>query len=339
VVRRAERTPLRRIETRTGAPTVSPPPWLPLVRFAALRSFYAPGPWGYWFPTPATSSPFPTGKAVSLRSPSPARLRKRVHPPMSSTPLQSAAVPSPPRASRRRAPSLGSAFPLRDISQQRPDSGVPLPPTCRPRRFSRPRRFPPPLALWVYFTPQPRPGFALQGFSLSHSRTTSSVARALPSVGDSSLLAVAHQRHVLPPRPQGFAPCESPLPALRCLAAAPARSPPGLSLLQVLPLGAARMPSHSPPLVTLVRKPSQSFPSLAFSVSSSSPACLSRGCRPVQGSLPAVATELPLQRRRGPLSPCGPLRPPTVYGLNHFARAVPTLPTAGNIRVHVFPKG
>jgi hypothetical protein len=236
-------------------------------------------------------------------------LRKRVHPLVGFTPLQSPAVPSPPCASRRRAPSLGSAFPLRDFNQRRPHDGVPLPPPFRPRRFSRPRRFAPPPALWVCFTPQPRPGFALQGFSLSHSRATSSVVRALPSVGDSSLPAVAHQRHVLSPRPQGLAPCESPLPTLRCLAAAPARSPPGLSLLQVLPLGAVRMPSHSLPLVTLVRKPSQSFPSPAFSVSSSSPARLSRGCRPVQGSLPAAATEFPLQRRRFATHTCIRTRP------------------------------
>lgn len=35
--------------------------------------------------------------------------------------------------------------------------------TFRPRRFSRPRRVTPPRALWVCFTPQPRPGFSLQG--------------------------------------------------------------------------------------------------------------------------------------------------------------------------------
>jgi hypothetical protein len=42
--------------------------------------------------------------------------------------------------------------------------GIPVPhASVRPRRFSRPRRFTPPLALRVCFTPQPRPGFALQG--------------------------------------------------------------------------------------------------------------------------------------------------------------------------------
>jgi len=54
------------------------------------------------------------------RSPSPAHLRKRVHPPVSFTPLQSATVPCPPDASRRQAPPLGSAFPLRDINLRRP---------------------------------------------------------------------------------------------------------------------------------------------------------------------------------------------------------------------------
>jgi hypothetical protein len=74
---------------------------------------------------------------------------------------------------------------------------------------------------------------------------------ALASVGDGSLLTVARQRHVPPPRPQGFSPCGNPLPNLRCLAADPARSPPGLSLLQVFALDAVRMPSHPLPLVTL----------------------------------------------------------------------------------------
>jgi len=60
------------------------------------------------------------GAGGFYRSPSPARLRKQVHPLVSFTPLQSPAVPSPPDASRRRAPPMGSAFPLRDINQRRP---------------------------------------------------------------------------------------------------------------------------------------------------------------------------------------------------------------------------
>jgi hypothetical protein len=42
-------------------------------------------------------------------------------------------------------------------------AGFPARTVFRPRRLSRPRRFAPPPALQVYFTPQPRPGFALQG--------------------------------------------------------------------------------------------------------------------------------------------------------------------------------
>jgi hypothetical protein len=59
--------------------------------------------------------------------------------------------------------------------------GHPVPASFRPRRFARPRRFPPPPTLRVYFTPQPRPGFALQGVPLARSRAGSSPAGALLS--------------------------------------------------------------------------------------------------------------------------------------------------------------
>jgi hypothetical protein len=50
----------------------------------------------------------------------------------------------------------------------------------RPRRFSRPRRLAPLPGSWVCFTPQPRPGFALQGlFPLKQPRHL--VDDALPS--------------------------------------------------------------------------------------------------------------------------------------------------------------
>jgi len=124
------------------------------------------------------------GACGFYRSPSPAHLRKRVHPLVSFAPLQSAAVSCPPNASRRRAPSLGSAFPLRDISLRRPlrNRGSTPEPPCRPWRFSRLRRFSPPLALWVYFTPQPRPGFPFRVFS-SHTAVLSSSLRSCPRVG------------------------------------------------------------------------------------------------------------------------------------------------------------
>lgn len=60
--------------------------------------------------------------------------------------------------------------------------GHPRPTSFRPRRFSRPRRLAPRPALRVCFTPLPRPGFAPQGFSSPHSRTSSSLAVALLSL-------------------------------------------------------------------------------------------------------------------------------------------------------------
>jgi hypothetical protein len=75
---------------------------------------------------------------------------------------------------------LGVFRPHRDISRRNLSVDIPGPP-CRPRRFARPRRFVPPPTLQVYFTLLPRPGFALQGFSLVHSRTSSSLAVALLS--------------------------------------------------------------------------------------------------------------------------------------------------------------
>jgi len=66
----------------------------------------------------------------------------------------------------------------------------------RPRRFSRPRRLSPPPGLWVCFTPQPRPGFALQGFSLASSRADSSPSLSCP------LTVGADPLTMLPPPPR-----------------------------------------------------------------------------------------------------------------------------------------
>jgi len=62
------------------------------------------------------------------------------------------------------------SVPLRGTSWQRPltTEAPNFDLTLRPWRFSRLRRFTPPPALRVYFTPQPRPGFALQGIVPHH---------------------------------------------------------------------------------------------------------------------------------------------------------------------------
>jgi len=119
---------------------------------------------------------------------------------------------APARApfSRRLLP-WGWHIPHRDISWQRRYGELPSPAVFRPRRFTRPRRFRPPPALWVYFAPQPRPGFTQKRHFLSHSRPASSANLCPLVVGPPTLSTVSHRRHVKRPRPQGFFPCESPV--------------------------------------------------------------------------------------------------------------------------------
>jgi len=117
-------------------------------------------------------------------------------------------VPCPPRASRRGAPSLGFAFPLRDVSLRHRYDGIPIPPPSvlgvshapdgllrhRPCGFISPRS---------HVQGSPSSG------SPSHSRDDSSPPLvSLSTFSENTLRAVAHSRHVLPPRPQGFVPCE-----------------------------------------------------------------------------------------------------------------------------------
>ena len=88
--------------------------------------------------------------------------------------------------------------------------GHPKPASFRPRRFSRPRRLPPPPALRVCFTPLPRPGFTLQGFSLARSRTGSSPALALLSFAPHPCPQFDPTAPGYSARLQGFAPLANP---------------------------------------------------------------------------------------------------------------------------------
>jgi len=136
----------------------------------------------------------------------------QVHPLVRFAPLQSPPVAGLPQARKPKAPPLGFAIPLRDICQPRltPRAILICPVPCRPRRFSRPRRFPPRLALWVYFTPLPRPGFSLQGFYSSTAAASAFTDRYPLVVVPTPLQAVAHLLHFVEPRPQGFAPRPNP---------------------------------------------------------------------------------------------------------------------------------
>ena len=177
-------------------------------------------------------------------------LAKPVHPLVSLTPLQSPPVTSPPSDFRPRVPSMGLLVPLIAASVS-----IVVMMSAPAHRLSvldvshvldgLVRRQP----SWVCFTPQPRPGFTLQGVSLQHSRNTSSVPVALSPVDAEPLLPVARQRHDPSPRPQGFSPCRNPLPTYRCLADTLTRSPLELVLLQVFPSCAVKTPSRSHPLM------------------------------------------------------------------------------------------
>jgi len=184
----------------------------------------------YGFPTPALPSAFPSELAV-LPFAVPRSLAQAGS---SSRKLYSSSESCrsvPARRLPASSSSLGVGVPS---SRHQPSAsfaqrGIHSPPPCRPWRFSRLRRFSPPLALWVYFTPQPRPGSPYRGYLLPHSRPQL-VAEVVPSRRLSELRCPQLPTSSTSPGPalRAFPPCENPQPKLRCLAAASIRSPPGL---------------------------------------------------------------------------------------------------------------
>jgi len=132
-------------------------------------------------PDPAMASPFP-GRLRGIPTVSVCRaLSCPAHPVVRFAPPPESLEPPPARPLSCRTPSLGFRPSSRHRSAESTSAGVPSP--LRSvldvshvldgfllHRASR-----------VYFTPQPRPGFALQGFSLARSRTGSSPAVALLS--------------------------------------------------------------------------------------------------------------------------------------------------------------
>jgi hypothetical protein len=167
-----ERAPLRRIQTRVGLRSLryrGPRrlSWGSRL-FRVLICARLVGPLGCPLPLRPRRFrrdlrflPFAVRRSLSQSASSPRELRS---PPEFS-------VSCPPLVSLPTAPSMGFAVPSSRLHRaasvpRGSQASVPF----RPRRFSRPRRLSPPPGLWVYFTPQPRPGFALQGFSLASSR-------------------------------------------------------------------------------------------------------------------------------------------------------------------------
>jgi len=168
------------------------------------------------FPTPVLDRHFWSPRlGFFLQPPSPCSLAQTRFI-LSYASLLFTVLPSPvcPRSENLRRLPWGLAVPLRDIHHPRltPRASLACSVPCHPRRFSRPRWFPPQLALWVYFTPLPRPGFSLQGFDSSTAAAALSHSLALSSFVPALLMAVAHHLHIASPLPQGFTPRPNPQP-------------------------------------------------------------------------------------------------------------------------------
>jgi len=226
------------------------------MRFVAFQSIESDRPVRSLVPHSRHVLVVSDGKSGFYRPPWPAHFRKRAHPLISfDASPECYRLTSAPRLPAWSA-FHGVAVPLRDISPQRPCNGVPRPSRSVLGVSHALDGF---LRRWPCGSISPHShvqGSLFRGLLPSHSRASSSPAVALSSLDGNALPIVAHRLHALSSRPQGVAPCEDPLPAPRCLAAAPARSPPELFLLQVLPLVVVRAPSRPRPLMVLAKSPS-----------------------------------------------------------------------------------
>jgi len=293
-------------------------------------------------------SAFPSELAVSTVRRPPLCLRRRVHPLVSFTPLQSPPVPCPPSASRRQAPSLGSAFPLRDISLRRLlRDGESILRHLAVFGVSH--------ALDGFFRRWPcgfiSPHSHVQGFPtgvhfLSHSRPQL-VAEVVPSrrFVRAPLPTVTHERHVTRPRPQGFPSVRESATAAtvfsRRLGPIPSWASPPPGSLSRRRGNAFTSPAARGLVATLSshchHRPSASR-RRAWLVSLETADLLEVLYLPARPSCPDRSDEVHRSASTGlpllpPFPPCGPVRPPTAYGFRDLARAVPTRePTATNLR-------
>lgn len=120
---------------------------------------------------PAIASPFPMDVCGIPSTPAPVLVKVRVHPLRnfaSSSENYSVFIGRHPKMTNTPAQvSFLFATTTQGVHLRRSSNA---PPMFHPQRFSRSRWVPPPCATWVCFAPQPRAGFALQGFSLPLSR-------------------------------------------------------------------------------------------------------------------------------------------------------------------------
>jgi len=187
--------PLRRNWSGIFGARASPHTCPTLMGFAAPRSIVGNRLAGI------LGSPLPQSFAVSsgLRGVSPTTVpRSLAKPGSSSHELHASSEPTdtvpPARRHARSLPGVSAPFATSAGRVAVVKQGSPALPRRRPQGFSPSRRFAPPPALWAYFIPQPRPGFALQGFCLRRSRSASSASRALLVLRARTLPSVARGR-------------------------------------------------------------------------------------------------------------------------------------------------
>jgi len=180
------------------------------------------------------ASLFPANLRGLYRLPAPVLLRDRVHPPVSFL-STSESIPSTLQSVRARpAPSMGFGSPSRHRHGESTCGEHPRLTAFRPQRFSRSRRFTPHCVLQVCFTPQPRPGFAFQGFSPPNSRYGLVTVSCPPGVFRSVPIVDKRRRQSRVFHLQGFAPFGDPLQARECLPRAMLDPLVGFMLLRAL---------------------------------------------------------------------------------------------------------
>jgi len=191
------RSPFEGLRQSPAVLATSPPRGPPLMGFAALQSVVCDGVARHWVSCSRLGAHrFRSALAVFRPSPSPEAFasgsssRALSFPPES---LGFTAGPAKP-GTFHGLPALIATSTNRVHAR-----GHPKPASFRPRRFARPRRLAPLSASRVYFTPLPRPGFALQGFPLARSRTGSSPASCPLVVCAVPLPPVSRRRQSLVP--------------------------------------------------------------------------------------------------------------------------------------------
>jgi hypothetical protein len=165
--RRRRRLPFEGSRIRCGFPWPVARSRGPLMRIGCSAECCERRPCGsIGLPAAISTSRFLARPMAPSPSSSPVPLRTRVHPLVSFGLLSRVRTASNlPSARMRRAPSLGfssqSRYQPRRSTCERASQAHPM---FRPRRFARPRRFSLSTTSWACFIPQPRPGFAFQGF-------------------------------------------------------------------------------------------------------------------------------------------------------------------------------